>query len=394
MYSKAVESLHIQSVRKEDAHLSTFVKAEKISTLKGDPAPRVIQPRSPRYNVELGRYLRHLEKKFMKAIDGVFGEPTCIKGYTNDEVGVIIKDKWAKYIRPVGIGLDASRFDQHCSIDALKFEHGFYTGVYPTSKLLPKLLDWQLYNEGKGYTPNGRVKYRKLGCRMSGDINTSLGNYILMCSMVWGFMRSLGISNYSLVNCGDDCVIITERRHTRVIQRTLHSWFLDRGYTMKMEDPVYELEEVEFCQARPVTYGNGCKMVRNVRTAMGKDCHCVNNIRDIATRKAWSTAQHNGGLSLSRGIPVVEKFYSRFKVYDDVGKHQPFSSVTSMHKWAGNDTPCEITPLARYHFWKAFGLTGDEQIALEQRLENWEMNFCEMDGTDHHVPSILDYAAA
>jgi len=59
-YQKAVESLEMHPVREKDAWLSTFVKAEKLNiTAKPDPAPRVILPRDPRYNVEVGRYLRH-----------------------------------------------------------------------------------------------------------------------------------------------------------------------------------------------------------------------------------------------------------------------------------------------------------------------------------------------
>jgi len=393
-YTKAVESLHITPVNERDSYLTTFVKAEKISTAKGDPAPRVIQPRSPRYNVELGRYLRHMESRLMKAVDRVFGETTCIKGYTADEVGAIFRNKWDKFHRPVAIGLDASRFDQHCSVEALQFEHGFYRAMYPGNKLLGKLLDWQLTNKGKGYVPDGSVTYVKRGCRMSGDINTSLGNYLLMCSMVYGYMRFLGINEYSLANCGDDCVLIVERRNLKRIQTTLPEYFLNLGYTMKVEPPVYNLEEVEFCQAHPVAFKGGWKMVRNVRTAMSKDVHCVNNIRDLATRKAWSNAQHHGGLALSAGIPVVEKFYSAFKVYDKPEKHQRIDTVTNVHKWRGSGGQYEITPESRASFWQAFKLTGDDQLALEDRLDRWDMDLFGIEGVDAHEPSILDFAAA
>jgi len=392
-YSNAVESLHIQSVNERDSHLTTFVKAEKISTSKGDPAPRVIQPRSPRYNVELGRYLRHLESKLMKAVDTVYGETTCIKGYTADEVGMIFKNKWDRFHKPVAIGLDASRFDQHCSVEALQFEHGFYKALYPNNKLLDKLLSWQLVNKGKGYVPDGGISYVKEGCRMSGDINTSLGNYLLMCSMVYGFMRFLGINEYSLANCGDDCVLIVESRNLDQVQSKLPEYFLRLGFTMKVEKPVYCLEEIEFCQAHPVQFQGGWKMVRNVRTAMSKDVHCVNNIRDIPTRKAWSNAQHVGGMALSSGIPVVETFYSRFRTYDVV-KHQRIDTVTNQHKWRGAGGAHVVTPESRASFWQAFRLTGDEQHALEDRLMRWEMDLCGIEGTDSCEPSVLDFAAA
>lgn len=229
---------------------------------------------------------------------------------------------------------------------------------------------------------------------MSGDINTSLGNYLLMCSMVFGFMRYCGINEYSLANCGDDCVLIIEKRCLKQVQAKLPGYFLNLGYTMKVEEPVFQLEEIEFCQAHPVNFQGGWKMVRNVRTAMSKDSHCVNNINDEQTRRAWSNAQHVGGRALSAGIPVVDKFYSRFKLYDPPRKHQRIDTVTNVHKWRGSGGDYVITPESRASFWQAFKLTGDEQIALEDRLDRWDMDLFGREGTDSHEPSILDSAAA
>lgn len=64
-YLSAYESLRLRPIAKEDAKCSTFVKAEKVllSPSKVDPAPRVIQPRSYRYNLMVGRYLKNFEKR-------------------------------------------------------------------------------------------------------------------------------------------------------------------------------------------------------------------------------------------------------------------------------------------------------------------------------------------
>lgn len=394
-YQRAVESLRLRRLEEKDSYLTTFVKAEKISTTKGDPAPRIIQPRDPRYNVELGCYLRHKEKSIMHAIDDVFGETTCIKGYTSEEVGAIFKDKWDQYHKPVAIGLDASRFDQHCSVEALEYEHSFYQAMYPGDKKLAKLLKWQLTNRGVGYTPNGKVRYVKRGCRMSGDMNTSLGNYTLMCAMVYAFIWSKLRGQASLANCGDDCVLICESGLRDTILEELPEFFLKLGYTMKVEKPVYELEHIEFCQAHPVQFAGGWKMVRNIHTAMGKDVHCVNNLRTDMTRKAWTTAQHKGGMALMAGIPVFEAYYKQFPVYEDLGKHEPLDNITNEHKWRGSGKFYPITPESRCSLWSAFGLTGDDQYVLEEiRLPSWNINLLGSEGEDGCEPSILHYAAA
>ena len=53
-----------------------------------------------------------------------------------------------------------------------------------------------------------------------------------------------------------------------------------------------------------------------------------------------------------------------------------------------------MTPESRASFWAAFGLTGDEQLALEDRLDRWEMDLFGEEGVDAHEPSILDSAVA
>jgi hypothetical protein len=62
VYSKAITSLKSRPVCVKDSYVSTFVKAEKVNfSSKSDPAPRVIQPRNPRYNVVVGKYIKKIE---------------------------------------------------------------------------------------------------------------------------------------------------------------------------------------------------------------------------------------------------------------------------------------------------------------------------------------------
>jgi len=69
IYQNAVDSLFVKPLTKQDGYLSTFLKAEKINfSKKPDPAPRVIQPRLPRYNAVVGRYLKPLEHRIYDAL--------------------------------------------------------------------------------------------------------------------------------------------------------------------------------------------------------------------------------------------------------------------------------------------------------------------------------------
>lgn len=209
VYGRAIESLKTTSVEKRDALLTTFVKCEKINfTAKEDPAPRVIQPRTPRYNVEVGRYLKKLEKKIVRAVAEWYGGPTVIKGYNAHEAAEHLRSMWEEFEDPVAVGLDASRFDQHTGVDALRWEHSVYQACYKgrDAKHLAFLLKWQVENAGCARACDGRVKYSVSGCRMSGDMNTSLGNCLIMCALVSKLARTLGI-RLRLANNGDDCCL-------------------------------------------------------------------------------------------------------------------------------------------------------------------------------------------
>lgn len=81
IYERAAASLTARPLEDRDAVLKTFVKCEKLPLGKLiTGAPRVIQPRDPRYNVEVGRYLKKMEHRIVNGIAEVFGAPTVFKG--------------------------------------------------------------------------------------------------------------------------------------------------------------------------------------------------------------------------------------------------------------------------------------------------------------------------
>jgi hypothetical protein len=384
VYEKARLSLEVLPLSRRDAYLSTFVKAEKINiTLKPDPVPRIIQPRDPRYNVEIGKYLKKLEPKLMKAIDELYGEVTAIKGYTVERVGRILQQKRDKYGDPAFVCLDASRFDQHCSVDALEWEHRVYNRVFRCS-YLAELLTWQVHNRGSAYMKDGRVKYKVDGCRMSGDMNTSMGNYLIMSALCYQYLKDAGI-NASLANCGDDCVLVLERSDLKKL-KSLPSWFLKMGYSMKVEKPVFDLEKVEFCQMRPVLTSRGYIMVRRPDVVVTKDVCVVRGGMTYQKLEQWFHAQRDGGLALCGDVPVLSSFYKCFPAGDSGGVESEYSAP---HKFKSDRQYGGIGYEARYSFWLAFGLTPDEQLALESELIRFRFNL--EAGTPYVGASLFDY---
>lgn len=378
IYEKAVGSLATSPVNHRDAYSSAFLKAEKIPFyLKPDPAPRLIHPRSPRYNAAVGVYIKNIEHSVYKAVDEVWGGvgPTILKGYNAHQVGAYMNAKWSRFKRPVAIGLDASRFDQHVSTDALTWEHERYLDYYsgPDKIALRRLLQWQLRTRVWARCRDGLVKYTVPGMRFSGDMNTGLGNCLLMSAMVWTWARKKGV-DCELANNGDDCVVIMEARDLkRWHNDEMKTWFRSLGFTMKVEQPVREIEQIEFCQTQPVCVDGRWLMVRKHGHAMAKDCVSIKPLDSPGVFNKWRKAIGEAGLSLTGGVPVQQSFYlSMMRGAGDVALSQAETTLETgfmrlargMHRKA---TP--ISPLTRYSYWKAFGVTPDEQEALEDLLD-------------------------
>jgi hypothetical protein len=297
------------------------------------------------------------------------------KGINADEQGVAMEQIWNEFRNPVAIGMDASRFDQHISQDALRFEHKVWCDMFPHAqrKDLKALLDQQLVNKGIARCPDGEIRYKVDGCRMSGDMNTSSGNCLIMCSTVWEWCRKQGIAKFRLANNGDDCVVFMERCDEQKFLKGCKEYYTDLGFTMKIEEPVYVLEHVEFCQARPVSVSGEYRMVRNLHQSVSKDLHCIHDIADRRHAEAWISAVGAGGQASNAGVPVLQAYYHHFphSTHQLRGQLKEKFVETQGFKYSTTraTTALTITAETRYSFWLAFGLTPDEQIALENGMK-------------------------
>jgi len=373
-YEAAADSVEASPIEDKDAYLQTFVKAEKLNvSAKADPDPRVIQPRTPRYCYSVGLYIKGCEHMLYKAINRMFGRKTVMKGLNADQRGMAFHRTWNEFANPAAIGLDASRFDQHVSRALLEFEHSIYNSIYRDSELA-RLLRMQLRNVGFVRADDGTIKYVVDGSRMSGDMNTSLGNVLLMCLMVWSYLQGKPF-RVALLNDGDDCVLICERQNVGQFA-DLAGWFQQLGMVMKVEEPVFCLEEVEFCQAHPLEVRPGLwRMVRDPRQVLSKDLCVVKPVRDEQYWKAMRKAIGECGLSLAGDVPVFGAFYNSLLKDTTLSKRAAAklsnrAPETGMEYLARGMSAkyCEPHTVCRVSFAKAFGIWPDLQVALEGEL--------------------------
>lgn len=373
IYSRAEQSLLVDSLTKKDAGCRVFPKWEKQDQTDKTPVGRIISPRDPRYNVEVGRFIRPIEERIFDSIGKLFGDTTVLKGMNAWDRAACLKSKWDSFLKPVAIGLDASRFDQHVSVDALQWEHKTYIECFPNQRhksRLQYLLDMQLYNKCQGWTRDGMVKYTTNGGRMSGDMNTSLGNCLLMSCMVYQYSLDTN-TDIKLANDGDDCVVFLNQDQLSRFMTGIDKWFLEMGFTMKVEEPVYEFERIVCCQSQPVLWRpeeDLYVMCRNPILALAKDSVCLHSWESLKLYKGWLYAVGCGGESLTSGLPIFQQFYELFK-----RSGVEVAGVKSGLSWGvrqliGDSKKkfCEVHPATRVSFCTAFGIEPDDQLIAEQ----------------------------
>jgi len=362
----------------KDITARVFTKYEKTNfSAKADPVARVVSPFSARYNLEVGRYIKAIECRVLKALGRLFDHPTVFKGMNSARSGKLLYEKWGMFKNPVALGLDAKRFDQHVSQDALFWEFGIYRACFKTKKhkkQLNKLLSAQVAAKCVGYCDTGRIKYSVTGSRLSGVPNTGLGNCVLMCSMIRAYASSIGVK-IALANNGDDCVVFMENEDLAIFTKGLDKWFVKMGFNMVAEVPCYTFEQIEFCQTHPVWVGpapDDYIMVRHPKNAIAKDTAWLEPVLKPSFNadhfRGWLDAVGKGGMALAGGIPVFQDFYGLYCRYGSskvVLTKQQSWGVRALQEGMTRQYG-EIAPRTRASFYWAFGVTPCEQIVLEE----------------------------
>jgi len=392
-YEEAFESLNRIGVSAFDARINAFVKAEKTNfTAKANPVPRVIQPRHPRYNARVGPYIKRIEKLVFSNIARIFHSKTVMKGLNALETGNQLRRKWDRFKDPVAIALDVSRFDQHVSREALQWEHSqyllYFTGAERTD--LRWLLQMQEENKGRGRTSDGSLKYSVVGNRMSGDMNTGLGNCLLMCAMIFAYLRHAGVTKFELANNGDDCSLIVERASVPLIEPTITPWFLDLGFEIVVEGVTHIFEQIKFCQCHPIWTPYGTVMVRNLTAAMAKDVMSLQALTRPADILGWRKNIGECGAALTSGVPIMQQFYQTL-LHDipSTATRRPNPGGLTGMDYMAMRMEARVLPihhLTRVAFWQAFGLTPHHQEAIEAHLTNMTFNT----SVSHNVASPTD----
>nr|UUG74220.1 MAG: RNA-dependent RNA polymerase [XiangYun tombus-noda-like virus 10] len=289
-----------------DSDVSAFVKAERLPKYKVHK-PRVIMARSPRYNLELAAYLKPLEHVVYPALRGFgsrFQTHTRLvgKGLGPIERANLIRRKFEATPDAVAVEVDGVSFESHFSVGVLQAEHDFYKSLVGDSRL-SKLLSWQLAFRGRG----AGVSYWAEGIRASGDFNTGLGNTLVMVVLM--IMTSLRVGGkFDMLADGDNCVLFFSRKYLDAWREQLAVVSATVGFEMRLEKPVYALEEVVFGQSKPLLTSRGLTMVRDPYKVLSHAATSFKHYNDLkgGLRVLKSVAYCEA--VLGAGVPVLQSF--------------------------------------------------------------------------------------
>lgn len=223
--------------------IKPFTKLEKMPTSKYKP-PRMIQARHPIFNIHYGVFIKPLEIKLCK-----YNKRSCRHfGKGNyDEIAAKIKyfkNKYRYYTEA-----DHKEFDAHVTPQMLRLTHIFYESCYGHDPKLRALSKRTITNTC--ITRDGD-KYRVYGTRMSGDVDTSLGNSLINYAIIKEVLDRLGIRGDAIVN-GDDSIIFSDQP----IPNEATELFKRFNMETKMKPSQENICKVEFCRTKYVVKSNG-----------------------------------------------------------------------------------------------------------------------------------------
>jgi len=366
-----------------DTYLRAFLKAEKVNALKKFPKPRLIYPRSPRYNLELATRLKPFEHWLwgnLKRVgnSGVPHTRVVAKGLSMQQRANLIRRKFSSIPSCVVVEVDGKAFEAHLERWVLEQEHRVYAAAFPGDGKLKRLLRYQLSMQG--VTQCG-VKFEREGGRASGDYNTGMGNTLVMLAVVVSVLRRMGLTTFDTLADGDNCLLFLESGSLDRVLSDFARLALDAGHEMVLERPAWDLESVRFGQSAPVDLGaRGLRMVRDWRKVLSQALSSHAHLHDVRFMKRYLRGVALCEAHLSRGVPILGKWAESVLRATEGVELLPFSwyrdyQVLGVVEGAWDKPVLGESPTeeARRSFALAFGTSVCDQLDLESGLDRIEI---------------------
>jgi hypothetical protein len=383
-YAKAINENELFGDPPWMGKITMFVKNESFNPLKKrNPDPRAIQFRDANYASRLAMYLKPIEHEIYntRLYGKNFGVGRVIgKGLNMGDRAHLIVRKFNHIKNCVVVSIDATRFDLHVNQKLLELEQAYYL-KFNNDPEFRELLERQLFNRGE--TRSG-IKYSVKGGRMSGDMNTGLGNCVVSLIMFKALVHKIQAKMDLLVD-GDDALLFIGLADLPKLLDIIEPHYLEFGMEIKVEATAHSIEEINWCQTRPVQINGKWRMIRDPLRVLS----------NVLVSKKWQPHRQRDymgaialcEMALNRGVPVLQEMSLALwrnssqapNANEQERKEALFSRVLNFNSWdtlirRGMD-PTPITIESRLSFQRGFGVSIQEQISWEQYLRQWTCEF-------------------
>jgi len=369
-----------------------FVKAERCEATGNKVSRcRMIQYRSdPGFNTVWLTFTSQVEK-LVYQLRTSLNDRLVAKGLNRLERGRRIAQMLSnfKYV----VSLDSTSFDASQHLECLSaIEFGVYREIFTRvfggdalAQTLDEIEKTLLHSKVK----TAAIFWELLGQRLSGDMNTALGNIVLQVAYIAYAMYVVGVDGYDLFDDGDDALIGV---HDLEFVEAFCAVGVDLGQQWKLEEVATSGPEVEFCQSRvirvmvdgrlePVCVRNPTKVYNSLLNIPGT----LSNGRVYPKREAVVGAVLCEA-QLSVGVPILQEFTQRLLGAVVQWRHK---SPASLIEWythvaeekrdfsflrnAGMSIAPQCIPLiTRLDFADAYGISPADQVRIEAILAAWE----------------------
>jgi hypothetical protein len=366
-------------ISSSDVRIRAFLKAEK-RQIGNVAKPRMIYPRSPRYNLHLASWLKPFEHWLWgnlksRAISGVGNSRVVAKGLNPRQRANLIVRKMSAFSDCSVFEVDGKAFEAHILSEQLELEHSVYLAAYAGDRELAQALARQLRNVGK--TPSG-IRFSRRGGRASGDFNTGMGNSLIMLAVVRATMSYLGVKKWDTLVDGDNALLFLPGATAQATRSRFGAAACSiSGHEMTLERCVSEVEQIRFGQSAPVWVNGGWMMVRDWRKVVSQGTSSHAHLHEPRGAMQFCAGIARCEASLACGVPILWRWTNRL-LHLTRTVRTPKSYAFGDYRMFGVDVDgvladptlaSEPDVLTRASFGRAFGVTPDEQLAIESSLE-------------------------
>jgi len=372
-YAEAERSLRLDGrLRSSDYKLRAFLKAEKVSAAK-DAKPRMIFPRSPRYNLSLASWLKPFEHwlwgylSFSRLFGGRNPTRVVAKGLSPQRRANLIRRKLGRFVCGACFEVDGKAFEAHVSSPQISAEHSVYLAAFRGDPALQSVLSHQTF---EGVTSSGQ-KFSRPGGRASGDFNTGMGNSLIMLAVVGPVLKSRGVP-FDLLVDGDNALVFCELADLGRVQKDFaEDVMAETGHELTLEEPTVQLESIRFGRSAPLCLGGErWTMVREPWSVISGATASHRWLREPSFALRYLEGVARCELSLARGVPVLQAWaLGLLRACGTSKKALPSAALADyfvVGAWlAGEEAVVEPSREARLSFERAFGITPEEQRLWE-----------------------------